>query len=398
MASIERRERAGTVSWRVKWRDPEGKQRSESFTASPTCKRPEKAAKDFRSKIEQQLITGSYVDSGKGTITVGEWAEVWFNSRLNWKESTRDRNRNVLDVHVIPKWGSMPIGKITHAGVQEWVAGMKGAPDTRRKNYRPLSMMLDYAVKDGRLYKNPAKEISFPKVEETERRYLDHSQTKRLAEGCGYYRLMVYFLAYTGIRWGEMAALQVRRLDFVNRRAHITEAYANVRGKMILGSVKNYENRKVPIPPFLMAELRRHVAPMRPGDLVFRGPRGAINRSQKFQMAALNKTAIDMGLCDWETNPKKPGEQKAVNVFHPHELRHTAASLAIASGADVKVVQTMLGHKSATMTLDLYGHLFPDRLDEVADAMDAARTAALAGVPQMFPKRANQLEAERVAG
>jgi integrase len=58
--------------------------------------------------------------------------------------------------------------------------------------------------------------------------------------------------------------------------------------------------------------------------------------------------------------------------FHPHELRHTAASLAIASGADVKIVQQMLGHKTATMTLDLYGHLFPDRLDEIADRMDQA--------------------------
>jgi len=58
--------------------------------------------------------------------------------------------------------------------------------------------------------------------------------------------------------------------------------------------------------------------------------------------------------------------------LHPHALRHTAASLAIASGANIKVVQQMLGHKSATMTLDLYGHLFPDQLDEVANRMDAA--------------------------
>nr|WP_304048375.1 tyrosine-type recombinase/integrase [Jatrophihabitans endophyticus] len=57
----------------------------------------------------------------------------------------------------------------------------------------------------------------------------------------------------------------------------------------------------------------------------------------------------------------------------PHGLRHTAASLAIAAGANVKVVQTMLGHKSATMTLDLYGHLFADQLDEVSDAMELAR-------------------------
>jgi hypothetical protein len=59
--------------------------------------------------------------------------------------------------------------------------------------------------------------------------------------------------------------------------------------------------------------------------------------------------------------------------LHPHELTHTAASLAIAAGADVKVVQQMLGHASATMTMDTYGHLFEIRLDEVADDLDRAR-------------------------
>jgi len=55
----------------------------------------------------------------------------------------------------------------------------------------------------------------------------------------------------------------------------------------------------------------------------------------------------------------------------------TSASLAIAAGADVKVVQSMLGHADASMTLNVYGHLFPDRLDEVADKLDAWRRAAL---------------------
>lgn len=62
----------------------------------------------------------------------------------------------------------------------------------------------------------------------------------------------------------------------------------------------------------------------------------------------------------------------------PHKLRHTAASSAIAAGADVQVVRTMLGHRDASMTLDVYGHLWPDRLDEVANAMDAARDRELA--------------------
>jgi integrase len=68
-------------------------------------------------------------------------------------------------------------------------------------------------------------------------------------------------------------------------------------------------------------------------------------------------------------------EATGLTGLTPHGLRHTAASLAITSGADVKVVEQMLGHASATMTLDLYGHLYGDRLDEVADRMDALRTA-----------------------
>lgn len=66
-----------------------------------------------------------------------------------------------------------------------------------------------------------------------------------------------------------------------------------------------------------------------------------------------------------------------VQGLTPHKLRHTAASLAIAVGADVKVIQLMLGHADASMTLNVYGHLWPDRLDEVADVLDIRRTAAL---------------------
>jgi integrase len=78
----------------------------------------------------------------------------------------------------------------------------------------------------------------------------------------------------------------------------------------------------------------------------------------------------------------RTAEALTIPGFRPHELRHTVASLAIASGADVKVVQQMLGHKSPTMTLDQYDHLFGDRLDVVA--MDSARASALAGVPTVY--------------
>jgi integrase len=144
----------------------------------------------------------------------------------------------------------------------------------------------------------------------------------------------------------------------------VAESVTPVKGGMVFGPTKGHERREVPLPAFLLDDLARQVAGKAPADLVFTGARGAVMRTGTFRRGALIEAAKSIGI---------PG-------FHPHELRHTAASLAIASGADIKVVQQMLGHKSATMTLDQYGHLFPDRLDVVSDALDAARTAALADV------------------
>jgi len=71
-----------------------------------------------------------------------------------------------------------------------------------------------------------------------------------------------------------------------------------------------------------------------------------------------------------------------------HDLRHTTASLAIAAGADVKMLQTMLGHASAVMTLDRYGHLMPGRAQDVADRLDAlAKEASAETIPPVFPLR-----------
>ena len=202
--------------------------------------------------------------------------------------------------------------------------------------------------------------------------HLTHDQVDDLATATGYpsgaskhsnldtranetYRLVVLFLAYTGVRFGEMAALRVARLDLLRSRAVIVESVTPVQGQgLVWGTTKTHQRREVPIPRFLAAELVEHVNGKQPDDLVFAGIRnGQPLRVSTFR-TAFSAAATVIGVPD----------------LHPHQLRHTAASLAIASGADVKVVQQMLGHGSATMTLDTYGHLFEDRLDEVGAAMD----------------------------
>jgi integrase len=138
------------------------------------------------------------------------------------------------------------------------------------------------------------------------------------------------------------------------------ESVTRVKGVLTWGPTKGKKIREVPLPAILVEDLGAHVEGKNPDDLVFLGERGAVMRAQTFQRQTFT-AAAEIGV---------PG-------LTPHELRHTAASLAIASGADIKVIQTMLGHESAMMTWDLYGHLYGDQLDEVAEAMDIARTRSL---------------------
>jgi integrase len=351
VASIEKRERDGKITWRAHWRDPAGQQRNRSF--------PRKVdATKFLTTVEGSKLVGAYIDPALARLTVGAWAQRWLEGQAHLKPSTRERYAGILRAHVDPRWGTTKLADVTHSGVQSWVSSLMlaSAPATVRKTHRVLSLVLASAVKDGRLVRNPANGVNLPRVVAGSRRYLTHEQTHALAALCGRYRLVVLFLAYTGVRFGEMAALRVGQLDLLRRRAAITEAVTEVNGAQVWGTPKGHEQRSVPIPRFLVDELALHVAGKGRDDLVFPGAKGGALRVRVFRRGAFDAAAEAIGVAN----------------MHPHELRHTAASLAIAARADVKVVQQMLGHKSATMTLDLYGHLFPDRLDEVADALDAA--------------------------
>lgn len=93
-----------------------------------------------------------------------------------------------------------------------------------------------------------------------------------------------------------------------------------------------------------------------------------------------------MGEFRWAFN--RAAKTIGVDGLKPHELRHTCASLAIAAGGNIKVLQTLLGHKTATLTLDRYGHLFPDDLGLIADAFDVAAKSAADGLRTITPLRA----------
>ena len=233
------------------------------------------------------------------------------------------------------------------------------------KTYRVFSMVMKHAVFSKRIATSPCHDHYLPRPDdEDEHVYLTYDQLERLALAAGEYRLLVLTLGYCGIRWAEASAIKVGRLLVPKRRIRIVQNYTDVKGELALGPVKNHEKRSVPLPRSFADELGTLARPRRADDLLFTAPEGGPLRYANFRARIFDPAVKAAGL-------------EGMGVT-PHKLRHTAASLAIAAGADVKVVQTMLGHKDAAMTLNVYGHLFPDRLDEVADALDAGRKVALA--------------------
>ncbi len=253
-----------------------------------------------------------------------------------------------------------------------------------RKVHGVLSGILALAVRDRRLPSNPALDVDLPRSRERPRRYLTAAQVEQLAAAAGEGRLVVLVLAYCGLRWSELAALRVGTLDLLRRRLTVAEAMTEVNGgRIVWGAPKSHESRSVPIPRLLVDDLAVHVGGKTRDDLVFTTATGAPLRNRNARRSWFNDAATAIG---------EPG-------LTPHELRHTAASLAVSAGANVKAVQRMLGHASAALTLDRYTDLFDDDLDAVADRLDAvariarglladcSRTAGNIGRCRQPPKR-----------
>jgi integrase len=147
----------------------------------------------------------------------------------------------------------------------------------------------------------------------------------------------------------------VKRVDLLRRRLTVAESATEVSGRLEWGTPKSHAARSVPMPRSLMSLFPDILAGKGPDDLVFTTWRGKPLRNLNWRRDVFDPAARDAGL----------------EGLTPHELRHTAASLAVSAGAKVKSVQAMLGHASAAMTLDVYAGLFDDDLDGVADRMDS---------------------------
>jgi integrase len=344
--------------WRVRYRTPDGKQTMERGFKT------KRDATQWMNSMEDAKSKGDYVGSAAGRVMLSDLSQRWFDAQVHLKATTRSNYRHSLDKHVLPMWGHRQIASIGHGEVQSWVTLLSRtlSPASVRVPYQTLNSVLRYGVLDGRLARNVCDGVKLPRIVKRKHGYLTHEQVDALATHCKDYGDVVLFLAYTGLRWGEMAALRVKSLNMLRRRIDVSEAVADVRGHIVWGTPKSGEARSVPFPSFLAESLARRCAGKGREDLVFTAPDGGVMRGNNFRKRTFNAAVEALR-----------SEDPAAPVITPHDLRHTAASLAISAGANVKAVQRMLGHADAAMTLNTYADLFDDDLDQVADALDVAR-------------------------
>jgi integrase len=359
MGSITAYETASGKRYRVRYRKPD---------RSQTDKRGFRTKRDaelFLAATEVRKATGEFIDATAARITISELGAAWLAAQTHLKPSSYAVVEVAWRVHVEPAWGRRILSDIRHSEVQAWVSELskrKSATVVIRA-YGVLAGMIDIAVRDRRLPSNPARGVNLPRKRGKERHYLSHNQVQLLADESRSNGTLVMLLAYTGLRWGEAVGLRVGNVDLQRRRILVRANAVNVRGTIVPGTPKSHESRSVPFPEFL-AELLVEQCEGRSRDHLVFGD-GATYIPTPTQgdgwFAGARKRSV-------EIDPAFPA------ALTLHDLRHTAASLAISAGANVKAVQRMLGHASAAMTLDTYADLFDDDLDAVAIALNAARS------------------------
>lgn len=369
MATITSYETKAGKRWRVRYRKPD---RSQTDKRGFKTKRD---ASEFAATVETSKITGTYIDPSRGKMTVGELYEKWITTkRATLKPSSLHSLETSWRVHVKPEWENVPLVGVEHEDVQAWVDSIGKSHTTVVRAYGILSGVMALAERGKRVSADPTRNIALPeKRSGKRRRYLTHAELIRLAEHSGDRGTLVLLLGWCGLRWGEAIELRVRDLNMLKRRIHVSRAAVETGGVIHVGSPKNGTERDVPMPKALADLIARDCDGKGRDDLLFHDKHGH----------HLRRTRVSAGSRSWF---KTALESAGIEPMTLHDLRHTTASLAVQSGANVKAVQRMLGHASAAMTLDIYSDLFDSDLEALGDRLD--EVIAPLSVGKMWAKEA----------
>lgn len=386
MASMETRERSnGTTSWRVTWREA-GIKRSETFERKAD-------AVAFRGMVDAAgqryptgWIPGQGLDAGSSGVTVKEWSERSVAARTAITEGTRDRYRRLLEQHVYPVMGSWPMDAVTRERASLWLNTLIATRTTPRRGQDPternlsaktirnvhglVSSIWKDAIANDVATSNPFAGLKLPDPgpDREEMAFLTREEFAVLyGLTPAPYQLLVRTMVETGMRWGEVTALQVRHLS--GGTLIVNQAWkADGNGRTVIGSPKTLAGRRtVSLPAALTDDLAVSAGGKRGDEWLFTSPEGHALRNGTFHTRVWIPLMAQV----------EPLIGKRPRI---HDLRHTHVSWLIHDGHDVYRIASRVGHSNPSVTTQVYGHLI-DRDDSDITASASSGVAASAVAP-----------------
>jgi integrase len=361
--------RAPSGRWKASYRTPERRTRSKTFDRKTDAER-------WRREMLSSVDQGGHVDPALGKMTLGAFFTGSFmrSATARLRPKTQLSYASVAKNHILPNLGGWPLARISRLDVEDWLASLQErgvSAATTGQAHRVLRAVLSAAVRADIISRNVASGVRPPRVPPREMRALTAEEVSRIvAEVPERHRALVLILAYSGMRVGEAMALRIDNLDLLRGKVTVVESVTEVGSRLVFGPTKSGRNRSVSLPSIVTEILRARIVDYPPiAGLVFTDSHGSVMRETNFirqvWYPAVRRAGID------EPLPRV------------HDLRHTAAALAISTGVSAKVIQERLGHSSIVVTMDRYGHLLPGLDEKLANDLDQiARGQPLSAAPR----------------
>ncbi len=346
-------EQLASGRWRARYTGPDGQRRSNSFGTKTDARR-------WLATAQADLVRRAWKAPEGGRRTLGAYATDYL-TRADLRESTKQLYEGVWRLHLKDAWSSVAVADVTPQRVRQWheAAARTAKPTALVQSYRLLRALLNVAVADEVITTNPCR-LRAAGIAKSARpsRSLTVAEVQALAEKVpSRYRALVLTLAFGGLRFGEATALRRGDVSADGGLVSVKRSVRRVGGRWLVGPPKTEAGvRKVALPAFVAATVVSHLETHVGEDsaaLVFATGSGNFLAVSNFN-AIFRRAVTACGL----------------DPVRVHELRHTGATLAAATGASTKDLMHRLGHSSSAAAL-IYQHASTARDIEIARALDA---------------------------
>lgn len=353
--------------WEARYSAPDGRQRSVYANS-------QKAVIDKLKAVMRDIDTGAWHEPSK--MTVSQWLDIWL---VDYQGDNADRTirkyKSIVNSNFKPVIGNVRLEKLSTLHIRRLLTAMKNKPlsQTTAGNYfRILKTALNAAIEAKLIKVNPANGISVARGKVKSFNVVEKAQFPAFIEAAKNtrYEYELTFMLYSGLRIGELRGLKWPDVDFEKKTIFVQrQLHPKSQSAKRITEPKYEEERLIYLPTAAMTVLyaqRKKQAEQRLAagdkwhedetskDLVFRMPNGAPH-GEKTILTAVHRVGNAIGIPE----------------LHPHDLRHSYAVAALRAKMDVKSVQHNLGHKKASMTLDVYVAYTEDAGKEGADKLSA---------------------------